>query len=284
MNQANEEFLDLLEVAVAAGAITMLGRDGQAVVTRKDDGSPVTDADEAAEAFILHEVRSRFPHIPIIAEEEVAAGKKTEIGSKFFLIDPLDGTKEYIKGGTDFTVNIGLIENGNPVFGIVYAPALGMLYWGNVARQSAYCVEIKPDDKRASPAILAMAKQIRCRQTKSAPRAVASKSHNSLETESYLANVGAQERLSIGSSLKFLLVASGKADVYPRAGATMEWDIAAGDAVLRAAGGMTFDLDGKAIAYGKKDFFNPGFVAAGLYDPPPLGEFFSGAEMTPKRG
>ena len=185
-------------------------------------------------------------------------------------MDPLDGTKEFIQRGTDFTVNIGLIEHGLPTMGVVYAPARSTLYWGDSARARPGSRPILPHGVRGA------AQRIRVRKPPVPPWAVASKSHNTPETEAWLAHAGSTERVSIGSSLKFVLVASGEADVYPRPAPTMEWDTAAGDAVLRAAGGRVFDLDGRPLLYGKERFFNPGFVATGSYEPAVLRPFLTG--------
>jgi 3'(2'), 5'-bisphosphate nucleotidase len=191
------------------------------------------------------------------------------VGEAFFLVDPLDGTKEFIKRGTDFTVNIGLIEKGIPTMGAVYAPALATLYWGDSVFKQAWRAAQPPHGARGP------AEPISVRTPRQPPCAVASKSHNTPATEAWLTDAGVIDRVSIGSSLKFVLVASGDADVYPRPAPTMEWDTAAGDAVLRAAGGRVFDLDGRPLLYGKERFFNPGFVATGAYQPAPLRPFLA---------
>lgn len=231
---------------------------------KEEDGgpaSPVTAADEEAEALILAGLKQAGVDLPVIAEEAVAAGQVPEVGARFLLVDPLDGTKEFIKGGTDFTVNIGLIENGAPVAGVVYAPALAEIYWGaegqGAFRQMADAVAA---ELTGVPVAIA---------TRPAPAdgwsAVASKSHRTPETDAILARYPVSETVSAGSSLKFCLVAKGEADIYPRAGTTMEWDTAAGDAVLRAAGGRMVTTEGQPFRYGRTadKFMNPHFIAFG---------------------
>lgn len=231
-------------------------------VSLKADTSPVTEADERAEAIILEHLAKAFPDIPVVAEEAVAAGNIPETaGRSFMLVDPLDGTKEFINKRDDFTVNIALIEAGVPVAGIVYAPAKGVAYIGSKAGAEKLTVD--------AAFTVTERKAITIRRHDGAPIAVASRSHNSPETEAFLRDNGVADYKSVGSSLKFCLLAEGEADVYPRFGRTMEWDTAAGDAVLRAAGGITLGLDGQPLPYGKisqatdSDFANPYFVAWG---------------------
>ena len=232
-------------------------------VERKDDHSPVTQADRAAEAIILARLRRDHPDIPIVAEEEASEGLAPErVGSRFFLVDPLDGTKEFVRGGTDFTVNVALVEDGQPRFGIVHVPATDVTYLGTVGEGAR---RIEGSTSRA----------ISCRAPATPLAVVASKSHRTAETDAWIAALEARhgtcETVSVGSSLKFCLLAEGLADLYPRFGRTMEWDTAAGDAVLRAAGGMTFHTDGLPFAYGKRAnwngegdvaFANPHFIAS----------------------
>jgi len=255
----------LCTAVLAAGAAIMRHRGHGFAVDRKADASPVTVADREAEAILLEALAIAAPGVPVVAEEEFAAGRVPAIAGLFFLVDALDGTKEFVEGGDDFTVNVGLVRDGTPVFGIVFAPARALMFWGDVDAGAAWRMVARDG---ASP------EPIRCGPSHPCPRAVASKSHCTAQTEAYLAACRAGERLSIGSSLKFALVASAEADLYPRAGPTMEWDTAAGDAVLRAAGGMSYGLDGCPLAYGKPGFFNPGFVAAGTWTPAPLGTFY----------
>ena len=226
-------------------------------VRRKDDRSPVTAADEAGERVILDGLARLTPDIPVVAEEAVAAGRIPDVtGGVFWLVDPLDGTKEFIKGLGDFTVNVALVEDGRPIAGVVLAPALEEAWWGIAARGAQHrgaggtvsCIRVRPRPR--SDAV-----------------AVASKSHSNPETEAFLDQERVAERVAAGSSLKFCRVAEGKADVYPRLGRTMEWDTAAGHAVLLGAGGAVNRLDdGREtgpLQYGKAGFENPFFVARG---------------------
>lgn len=241
-------------------------------VIEKADLSPVTVADQAAEAIILKALAALAPDVPVVAEEEAAAGRIPDVSGCFFLVDPLDGTKEFIRRGTDFTVNIGLIEQGEPTMGVIYAPARQTLYVGDAMLGEAWT------SKGAEVPSASRRRELSVRCPKTEPVALASKSHDVPATEAYLRAIGAGERISIGSSLKFGLLAAGEADIYPRPSPTMEWDTAAGHAVLAAAGGRAFAPDGTPLRYGKKDFFNPGFVAVGrMDDPPAIGAFMDAA-------
>jgi 3'(2'), 5'-bisphosphate nucleotidase len=255
--------LDVFErLALAAGREVMRVFHAGCAVDRKSDASPVTEADRESEKIILAGLRAAFPDIPCVAEEEAAAGiMPTDLGEAFFLIDPLDGTKEFVNRRTDFTVNIALVRHGVPEVGVVFAPCTGRFVSGRPGR--AESLEIDGDYQIVGRRPISV-------RTAAAPLAVvASRSHNTPETEAYIRDLGAAEIVSVGSSLKFCLLASAEADVYPRFGRTMEWDTAAGDAVLRAAGGTTRTLDGKLLAYGKRDqaddedFANPHFIASG---------------------
>ncbi|MCF3640944.1 3'(2'),5'-bisphosphate nucleotidase CysQ [Rhizobium sp. TRM95111] len=250
------------EAAIAAGKAILEVYESGPNVALKDDQSPVTEADERAEAIILRLLAERFPEIPVVAEESVAAGRVPTIGTgPFFLVDPLDGTKEFINRRNDFTVNIALIENGAPVAGIVYAPARGVAY--TASRGRAFKFEV------TSGFAIANRTPITCRRRPASMTAVASRSHNSPETLAFLERHGVTDCTSVGSSLKFCLVAEGTADVYPRFGRTMEWDTAAGDAILRAAGGQVTTVDGRPFVYGKvdqksdSDFANMNFIGWG---------------------
>ena len=264
---------DLAEAAKEAGeAILEIVRRGFDVEA-KGDRSPVTEADRAAELIILAALARAAPGVPVIAEEEVAAGRVPRHGDVFFLVDPLDGTKEFVRGGDDYTVNIGLIEHGVPTLGVVFAPATGRLHGGCVG-EGAWLDE---GAGRVS---------IRTRGRGEEVTAVASKSHLNQATIDYLeAAVGACGYLSIGSSLKFCIVAEGLADIYPRAAPTSEWDTAAGHAVLLAAGGLVDGPDGQPLKYGKEAFFNRAFVATSGWKPPQLEPFlqpFSGGGELPE--
>jgi 3'(2'), 5'-bisphosphate nucleotidase len=250
----------LEHLALAAGRRIMEIYDAGLTVERKADSSPVTEADRAAERIILQGLRTAFPGIPCVAEEECAAGRApAELGAAFFLVDPLDGTKEFINRRADFTVNIALVRAGAPELGVVLAPATGKMYSGRPGKAEE--MDIGADFTIASRRPTAVRRDHR------PPLIVASRSHRTAETDAYISGFDGAELVSVGSSLKFCLLASGKADLYPRFGRTMEWDTAAGDAVLRAAGGVTFTLDGNPLTYGKRnqledvDFANPWFIA-----------------------
>lgn len=253
--------MDLKPIMLAAGAEIMRIYATDFAVAAKGDASPVTEADEKAEAVILKGLAALAPGIPVVAEEEAAAGRIPATDGRFFLVDPLDGTKEFISKNGEFTVNIALIDKGVPVAGAVYAPALKTLYWSG--EDGAFMAEVV--DGEIGPA-----RPIRVRPTPTdGVSAVGSRSHGGAETQTYLEAFKVADFVSAGSSLKFCLVAEGKADLYPRMGRTMEWDTAAGDAVLRAAGGRVETLDGQPLLYGKRDqghdtdFANPHFVAFG---------------------
>jgi 3'(2'), 5'-bisphosphate nucleotidase len=249
-----EGLLDGLALtAREAGAAIMAIFNAGFEVEHKADASPVTIADRGAEAIILAALARLAPAVPVVAEEEAAAGRIPDVHERFFLVDPLDGTKEFVRRSSDFTVNIGLIEDGAPTLGVVYAPARGVLYAGDVTRRVAWRVH----DGEAGRI------DLHVRPPADPPVAVASKSHDTPQTEAYLTLCRCGKRVSIGSSLKFCLLADGEADFYPRPAPTYEWDTAAGQAVLDAAGGAVYDLDGAPFRYGKPNFFNPGFLAVG---------------------
>ncbi len=264
---------ELSEAAREAGeAILTIVRRGFEVESKRDT-SPVTEADRAAELIILAALARAAPGVPVIAEEEVAAGRIPAHGDTYFLVDPLDGTKEFIRGGDDYTVNIGLIEGGTPSLGVVYSPARGTLH-GGVVGAGAW---IEDSEGRRG---------IQTRERGETLVAVASKSHFTQNTADYLeAAVGLCEHLGIGSSLKFCVVAEGLADIYPRLSPTSEWDTAAGHAVLLAAGGRVDGLDGTSLRYGKTAFLNRAFVATAGWEPPaisPYLEDFAGGGKLPQ--
>jgi len=250
----------LADIAFEAGIVILRHYEAEAVEMReKSDASPVTAADEEAEAVILTELRAHWHGVPVVAEEEVAAGRGGVSGAHFFLVDPLDGTKEFINRNGEFTVNIAEIVDGTPVKGVVYAPALGRMWLGDGAN-GAFELTLEA----RTPPDLAKARRIEAR---AAPAdglvAVASRSHRDPATEEYLKTFPVKDFRAAGSSLKFCLVAAGEADIYPRLGTTMEWDTAAGHAVLLSAGGSVTTVDGGAFPYGKPGFKNPHFVARG---------------------
>jgi 3'(2'), 5'-bisphosphate nucleotidase len=251
--------LCLAEIALAAGpAVMEIYASGCSAAT-KADGSPVTIADERAEAVICERLAKTSPGTPVVAEEMTAAGSKTAIADRFLLVDPLDGTREFLARNGEFTINVGLIERGRPIAGAVYAPALGRLWFGG---ERAFVCDAPvgeglPAESRWRP--------IRTRTAPEGLVALASRSHADAATEDFLARLPVIDRRSSGSSLKFCVVAEGLADVYPRFGPTMEWDTAAADAVLRAAGGVVLDPSGAALVYGKAEagLRNGAFVAWG---------------------
>jgi 3'(2'), 5'-bisphosphate nucleotidase len=259
------ELLDALTAtALEAGEAICRIYDAGFDVRAKADDSPVTAADHASEAVILGRLRALAPEVPVIAEEETAAGRVPRIGEVFFLVDPLDGTKEFVQRRGDFTVNVALVRDGSPALGVVYAPARQLLFAGDTGARGAWRADRVPP--RAGASFGRQPIHVR-KPPASGPVAVASRSHSSPETDAYLARQGVTSTLSIGSSLKFCLVASAEADLYPRFGPTMEWDTAAGHAVLVAAGGHVMALDGTPLRYGKPGFRNPGFLASGALAP-----------------
>ena len=249
----------LAEVALAAGPAVMEEYRRGCAIETKADGSPVTAADRRAEAIIAAELRRSAPDIPIVAEEAAAAGASPTAASRFFLVDPLDGTREFIARNGEFTINVALIERNAPIAGAVYAPAIDKLWFGGT---SAYACQAKPGGGLGPRGAW---RRLHVRSAPAAMVALASRSHGDPKTEAFLARLPIGERRSAGSSLKFCVVAEGEGDVYPRFGPTMEWDTAAGDAVLRAAGGVVLSTEGGPLVYGKFDrgLRNGGFVAWG---------------------
>jgi 3'(2'), 5'-bisphosphate nucleotidase len=239
-------------IARQAGALIMRIYSAPFDVQVKADASPVTLADELAEALITPALQALLPGVPVVAEEAASRGQTPEVGERFWLVDPLDGTREFISRNGEFTVNIALIEHGTPLLGVVFVPAADKLYAG-VVGQGAWLEEAgRP---------LA----ITCRSTPQAGATLAcSRSHGDEPAlAAWLHNRAVAARITAGSSLKFGLIASGQADLYPRFGRTMEWDTAAGHAVVLAAGGQVCDLAGMPLRYGKAGFENPSFFARG---------------------
>ena len=244
---------EIVALADRAGAVILEHYQGDVAVRAKADASPVTAADEAAEAVILVRLAELTPEIPVVAEETVAAGHVPEIGDgQFWLVDPLDGTKEFLSRNGEFTVNIALIEGREPILGVVLAPARDQAWWGARGRGAT------ARDADGGTHAIAVRK---------APAdglvAIASRSHRDAETQAFLDQAGVGKCISAGSSLKFCLVAEGKADLYPRFGRTMEWDVAAGHAVLAAAGGRVTTRAGAPLLYRKPGLENPPFIARG---------------------
>jgi 3'(2'), 5'-bisphosphate nucleotidase len=250
--------IDLMEqigdLAKSAGKEIMKIYNSDFTVDTKADSSPVTEADRIAEELIIRGLREGVTaQYPIIGEEAFAAGFAPEIGAgPFWLVDALDGTKSFISKSAEFTVNIALIDGGIPALGVVHAPALGDTYWGSRSGAFSESADDAP-------------KTISCRAPGSDGMVVvASRNHRSPELEDYIAELDVKSSTSAGSSLKFCLVAAGLADIYPRLGRTMEWDTAAGHAVVMAAGGSVRKLDDSPLTYAKAGFENPHFVVRGL--------------------
>lgn len=244
------------DIARQAGAAIMAIYATDFSAERKADGSPVTEADTAAEAIILPALRALTPDIPIVSEEHMADSQAPDIsGRRFWLVDPLDGTREFLKRNDEFTVNIGLIDDLEPVFGVLYAPALDALYFGAGAGSAMR----SQDGGDAQP--------IGCRDVPpDGIDVLVSRSHSRNDRlDDYLSGRNVRARIPCGSALKFGVLAAGEADLYPRFGPTSEWDTAAGHAIVRAAGGEVETFDGRPFAYGKcqEAFLNPGFVAYG---------------------
>lgn len=223
-------------------------------VRAKGDASPVTEADEAADAVISAGLRAAYPDVTLITEEQSASHALT--ATTFFIVDPLDGTKEFVQRRGDFTVNIAYVQNGVPTHGIVYAPAKGRLFYTLPDGQAVE--ETGPFGPTPGPLTPLKVST----PDNAALMVVASKSHRDQATDDYISRYAVKDMTSAGSSLKFCLLATGEADLYPRLGRTMEWDTAAGDAVLRGAGGhvVRFD-DHQPLAYGKPGWDNPFFIA-----------------------
>jgi 3'(2'), 5'-bisphosphate nucleotidase len=246
----NQYLASCCTIAHDAGKLLMGYFTGTFETSRKADNSPVTEADVAANNLIVKALSVLTPNIPIIAEEDATPGREDH--EQFWLVDPLDGTRSFVRGEPEFTVNIGLIKNKVPVLGVIYGPPQGEMYWGEVG-QGAYRqidggqkerINVRPP---ASDGVVV----------------VRSKSHPSKATEAFLQTLKIKDMVSGSSSIKFCRVAEGNADIYPRFGRTMEWDTAAGHAILQAAGGKVETSDGKPLMYGKSGFENPSFIAYG---------------------
>jgi len=236
----------LIALANAAGRAIMSIYATDFTTKTKSDQSPVTEADEAAERIIL-EGLAKF-NIPVISEEAAAQGRIPAIADHFFLVDPLDGTKEFISRNGEFTINIAEIKQGVPVSGVVFAPARQRIFWGEIGKGAAE--DDTPIHVRKPPL--------------DGLTVAASRSHRDAATDEYLSKINVKSLCSAGSSLKFCLIAAGEADLYPRFGRTMEWDTAAGHAVLLAAGGKVLTTEGIPLSYGKREqgYANPPFIAS----------------------
>jgi 3'(2'), 5'-bisphosphate nucleotidase len=245
-------------LASEAGKLIMAIYSPTLKVEAKKDSSPVTEADAAAEHAILAGLQKVIPDVPVVAEESFDAKTNGSAPARFILVDPLDGTREFITGSHEFTVNIALVENSQPTVGCVYAPALNQMY---LAGAGAWRAEVKPGE--ALPRLDVMQKLATSPYPAAGLRAMASRSHLDPETEALLKRLQVGTFQSAGSSLKFCVLAQGDGDIYPRLAPTMEWDTAAGQAVLTAAGGCVIGRDGSPFRYGKAGFRNDGFVAWG---------------------
>lgn len=248
-------FDPVLKIARTAGRAILEHYHPEVIRTDKADGSPVTAADHASEAIIIPALSALTPDAPVIAEEAFAAGQVSDIGTgRYWLVDPLDGTKEFLKANGEFTVNIGLVEGHVPILGVLLAPVSGEIFWG--AGDTAY-----GQAREGGPV-----KRLKAREVPADGAVVlASRSHsNSDALASFLKGMKVSEIRIGGSAIKFCRVAEGVADLYPRLGPTMEWDTAAGQAILAAAGGSTRTLDGQPFRYGKPGFLNGNFLARGL--------------------
>lgn len=242
---------ELEPIARAAGdAILTIYRE-PFVVEYKQDESPLTAADQGAHEVIVQALTLLTPDIPVLSEESDAETMQARLGwSRYWLVDPLDGTKEFVSRNGEFTVNIALIEEGRPVWGLVYAPVLDKLWYGG---KGMGAWRVADGTHKAI--------QTRPHEAGQAWRVVGSRNHLSQETLDYLAPFGEIELVSMGSSLKFCIIAEGGAELYPRLAPTCEWDTAAAQAVLEGAGGSVTQLDGSSLAYNKPDILNPWFVA-----------------------
>lgn len=245
----DNQITSLLQTAQDAGRLIMEYYQKGHAVDHKDDASPVTEADRSADRLIVAALKALAPAIPIVSEE----GEKSDVtGAEYFwLVDPLDGTRSFIRGTGYFTVNIGLIANGIPMLGIIYDPVHETMYWGNESNafrrnknESAIPIHIRERPKAGGTALI---------------------SHRNINelTEQYILSQGIADRIPCASSIKFCILAQGDADIYPRFDPTMEWDTAAGHAILHAAGGRMITPEGAPFLYGKPGFLNGNFVALG---------------------
>ncbi|MCW0182912.1 MAG: 3'(2'),5'-bisphosphate nucleotidase CysQ [Zavarzinia sp.] len=251
-----ELIVAIADLAVAAGVEIMKIYETDFDVRSKGANDPVTDADVAGEAVITAGLMKLTPDIPIVGEEAASAGQlppgNPATWHRFWLVDPLDGTKEFIKKNGEFTVNIALIEDGIPILGVVYTPAKGWIHTGHgIGTAMVRKQGLPPQPIKVRPV------------PPSGLTVVASRSHRDKETDEFLADLPVASMVAAGSSLKFCLVAEGTADLYPRMGPTMEWDTAAGHAVVLSAGGTVSTLEGAALSYGKPEFRNPKFIVRG---------------------
>ncbi len=254
----------LLPAVMAAGRVEMGHFAAGVEVSTKADATPVTIADHEAEEILTEALHRVSPGVPVIAEEAVAAGRVPAVEDAFFLVDPLDGTRAFIKGSPEFTINIGLVVAHQPVFGIIYVPARSE-FFATLGPNDAIEANISTDDVSPSLSRCNLKRLVTRVPDRNALVAFASRSHATQDTEEFFKHLPIAERRKASSSLKFCLIARGEADLYARLGQTSEWDTAAGHAILNAAGGCVTTLDGKPLQYGKRDggYANPHFVAWG---------------------
>ena len=245
---------DLIKIADEASERVLHIYQSDFKVHFKEDKSPITAADLAANEIIVQGLRRIARDIPIVSEESAEAPwEERKHWRRFWLVDPIDGTKDFTQRSGEFTINIAMIEDGEPVMGVVIAPALKEAYWG-AKGEGAY-----KRDRTGK------ARHIRVAEPRDSLRVVASKNHLNEDTRAFIAKLGPHETVQAGSSLKFCRIAEGHADIYPRLGPTSEWDTAAAHAVLLAAGGKVQTLEGQPLKYGKEDVLNSWFVAAGSW-------------------
>ncbi|QSP94494.1 3'(2'),5'-bisphosphate nucleotidase CysQ [Marinobacter salinisoli] len=249
--QLSEILTDVIRIADEASERVLHIYESDFKVSYKDDDSPITAADVASHEVIVSGLRAISYDIPILSEEgRDIPWEERQHWRRFWLVDPIDGTKEFTQRSGEFTVNIALIEDGEPTLGVVTAPALKEAFWG-VRGEGAWKRDRAGKVRRISVA-----------EPRGSKRVVASKNHLNDETRDFIDKIGDHELVQAGSSLKFCRMAEGRADIYPRLGPTSEWDTAAGHAVLASAGGRVQTLQGEALRYGKEDVLNPSFVAA----------------------
>lgn len=265
-NQDYRKLADgLLASVLSAASLQMRYMGSDITVMSKADASPVTAADHESETVLLSALEAIAPSIPVVAEERIAGGKIPPVDGTFFAVDPIDGTKEFIGGRAEFTINIGLVFRGIPQFGLIYAPALADMYLTTAIGEAAHCH--LPHNALISSFADCRFERIQTRAPQpGALRALTSRSP-SANANDFLKRAGVTDQIPTGSSLKFCLIAQGQADVYARFGPTNEWDTAAGQAILTFAGGSVVTLDDQPLTYGKTDkrFLNPEFVAWGRH-------------------
>ncbi|MBV6489047.1 MAG: 3'(2'),5'-bisphosphate nucleotidase CysQ [Pseudorhodoplanes sp.] len=252
---------ELTALASRAAAEILRVRQGAIGARMKADASPVTLADEASEALLLDGLARILPGVPVISEEATARGGAVYVDTTFVLVDPLDGTREFVAGRDEFTINIALIHARRPVAGLLAAPLRGRI-WRAAAGRGASVVHVAAGE---APGKTTAVEPVRCRAWPAQPVALVSRSHLDANTEGFLATCTPARVLACGSALKFALIAQGEADIYPRLAPTREWDIAAGDAIVAAGGGCVVDPQGEPLLYGgaERDFGVPGFIAWG---------------------